>query len=242
MSRSTPTRVVVVEVPAEARAGSRSPGSGSTIPLRYAPCEKNCSVGRLAAQLVLGVVQVGEVLDLRDRHEAAERRRRARARGSRSRRAACRRREPAPNRAWQPARDAVDTALHRDVLAEDERLGVRVEHVREPALIDCASVSASPTVAGRRRAAVRRRAGSSRRQRAHHLRGGRELRQRASPPSARSRTRSRGSEVVRRELVAGCAAGDEPASRREQRVAVVVGADLGAGRYAVSRSAPAWLR
>ena len=47
---------------------------------------------RLAAQLVLGVVEVCEVLDLGDRDEARDRRRRARARGSSSRRAACRRR------------------------------------------------------------------------------------------------------------------------------------------------------
>ena len=68
----------------------------TTMRLRYCPSEKNAQRRRLAAQLVLGVVQVGEVLDLGDRQEAGERRAERQCRGSSARRAACRR--PGPRR------------------------------------------------------------------------------------------------------------------------------------------------
>src|SRR5688500_8168944 len=86
--------------------------------------------GRLATELVLGVVEVGEVLDLGDRQQAGDT-------GA----------EPeAEDRllveegvedaggaglALQPARDAVDTALDADVLAEHEHATVGGEQVAE---------------------------------------------------------------------------------------------------------------
>ena len=100
------------------------------MPFWYCPLEKNRSDGGLAAELVLGVVEVGEVLDLRDRHEAGQRRAERRAedgllveQGVEHPEAA----EPLP----QPARHAVDAALDRDVLAEQQRRGLRVHQVGE---------------------------------------------------------------------------------------------------------------
>ena len=89
------------------------------MPFWYCPLEKNRSDGRLAPELVLGVVEVGEVLDLRDGHEAGQCRAEGRAedgllvqQGVEHPEAA----EPLP----QAARHAVDTALERDVLAEQQ--------------------------------------------------------------------------------------------------------------------------
>ena len=68
MSRSTATRVVVVEVAAEALLVAVA-GDAHDERVGVLPVGEERQAGRLAAQLVLGVVQVGEVLDLGDRHE-----------------------------------------------------------------------------------------------------------------------------------------------------------------------------
>ena len=111
MSRSTATRVVVVEVAAEALLVGAARRSAPPSRCGTAPLEKNAQRGRLAAELVLGVVQVGEVLDLGHRQEAGQRRRRARCPrivcSSSSVSKTRRRAEPA----LQPAGHAVHPAL-----------------------------------------------------------------------------------------------------------------------------------
>ena len=89
-------RVVVVEVAAEALLVAE-PGDAHDHRVAVLAVGEELQARRLAAELVLGVVQVGEVLDLRDRQQPGDRRRRARSRGSTARRAACRTRGPAPN-------------------------------------------------------------------------------------------------------------------------------------------------
>ena len=71
MSRSTRDRVVVVEVPAEALLVAE-PGDAHDHRVGVRAVGEEAQARRLAAQLVLGVVQVGEVLDLRDRQQPAD--------------------------------------------------------------------------------------------------------------------------------------------------------------------------
>ena len=129
MSRRTATRVVVVEVTAEpalvGEAGDPDHHAVLVLPVGEEPQGRG-----LAAQLVLGVVQVGQVLDLGDGHEAGERRPERHTQdgllveqGVEHPATA----EPLP----QTAGDAVDPALDRDVLAEDQRLGMGGHQVRE---------------------------------------------------------------------------------------------------------------
>ena len=76
---------------------------------------------RLAAQLVLGVVQVGEVLDLGDRHEAGE----GRTQGDAEDRLLVEQRVEHPSATEplvQTASDAVNTALDGHVLTEEQCL------------------------------------------------------------------------------------------------------------------------
>jgi hypothetical protein len=84
----------------------------------------------LAPQLVLGVVQVREVLDLRERQEAAEgcAQREPENRGLVEQRVEHARRTEA---LVQATGDAVDAALGGDVLAEQERVRVPLERVRQ---------------------------------------------------------------------------------------------------------------
>ena len=86
--------------------------------------------GGLAAELVLGVVQVGEVLDLGHRHEPREAGAERRAEDGLLVEQGVEdpgRTEAVP----QPPRDAVDPALDRHVLAEDEDVVVVRQLVAE---------------------------------------------------------------------------------------------------------------
>ena len=115
-------RVVVVEVPAEALlvAVARDPHHH---PVAVLPLREELQRRRLAAQLILGVVEVGEVLDLRHRHEAAHR---GAEREAEDRRLVEQRVEDAAGAeaGVEPTGDAVDAALRGDVLAEQEHLGM----------------------------------------------------------------------------------------------------------------------
>ena len=86
---------------------------------------------RLAAQLVLGVVEVCEVLDLGDRHEARDRRAEREAEDRRLVEQRVEDTEGTEAR-LKAARDAVDAALPSDVLTEHEHLGVILEDAGEP--------------------------------------------------------------------------------------------------------------
>ena len=129
MSRSTAIAVVVVEVPAEALLVAVAGDAHDERVGELAVGEER-QAGRLAAQLVLGVVQVGEVLDLRDRHQpgqaGAERQAEDRLLVEQ-----CVEHPPAAGPALQTAGDAVHAALGADVLAEDEHGGVGGEQVAE---------------------------------------------------------------------------------------------------------------
>ena len=94
-------RVVVVEVAAEALLVAVA-GDAHDHRVAELAVARRTQRRRLAAQLVLGVVQVGEVLDLRDRQAARTARRRAPGRGSSARRAACRTRARRRPRAAGP--------------------------------------------------------------------------------------------------------------------------------------------
>ena len=139
-----PEPVVVVEVPAEA-ALVAEPLDADDHPVAVRALGEELERRRLAAQLILGVVEVREVLDLGDRHEARHRRS---EREPEDRRLVEQRVEHpllAESR-LQTARDPVDAALRGDVLAEDERLGMRARATSaSAALIDWASVSGSVT-------------------------------------------------------------------------------------------------
>ena len=125
-------RVVVVEVPAEALLVA-VPGDPHDHAVAVAPLREELQRRRLAAELVLGVVEVGEVLDLGQRQEAADR---APEGEAEDRRLVEQRVEDAAGAEprMQPARDAVDAALRRHVLAEEERLGMRLQGVRQSAV------------------------------------------------------------------------------------------------------------
>ena len=113
-------RVVVVEVAAEALLVA-VPGDPHHHPVAVLPLREELQRRRLAAQLILGVVEVREVLDLRQRQEAADR---GAEREPEDRRLVEQRVEHAAGAEArvQAAGDAVDAALHRHVLAEEERL------------------------------------------------------------------------------------------------------------------------
>ena len=115
-------RVVVVEVPAEALLVA-VPGDPHHHPVAVLPLREELQRRGLAAQLVLGVVEVREVLDLRHRHEAAHR---GAEREAEDRRLVEQRVEDAAGAeaGVEPAGDAVDAALRGDVLAEEEHLGM----------------------------------------------------------------------------------------------------------------------
>ena len=126
-------RVVVVEVPAEALlvAVARDPHDHGVAVL---PIGEELQRRALAADLVRGVVQISEVLDLGDGKQPGD---------------PCAEREPEdrllveqrvehPRRTGpveQSAGDAVHAAFARDVLAEDDRLRIAVEDVGSARLI-----------------------------------------------------------------------------------------------------------
>ena len=99
-------------------------------PVPVLPLREELQGRRLPAKLVLGVVQVGEVLDLGHGEEAGDGRT---EREAEDRRLVEQRVEDAPcaELPLQPARDAVDAALDRDVLAEEEHAGIALERVGE---------------------------------------------------------------------------------------------------------------
>ena len=123
-------RVVVVEMPSEAPlVAVASDPDHHPVPVRA--LGEELERRRLAAKLVLGVVEVREVLDLGDREESADRRteREAEDRGLVEQRVED---PPRAESRMQPARHAVDPALDCDVLAEHESVRVPLEHRGEP--------------------------------------------------------------------------------------------------------------
>src|SRR5262249_41723335 len=88
---------------------------------------------RFTAQLIGGVVHVGEVLDLRQRQETRE----ARAEAEAQNRLLVEQRvehAAAAGLLEQAARDSVHAALARHVLAEDQQLGIFQQQVAERAV------------------------------------------------------------------------------------------------------------
>ena len=143
--------VVVVEVAAEPPLVAVA-GDPDHHPVPVGPLREELQRRRLAAELILGVVEVREVLDLRDRQEPAHR---STEREPEDRRLVEQRVED-PSCAEprvQPARDAVHTAFRRDVLAEEERVSVALENRREPGVDRPARVSAARRPASRTRLA-----------------------------------------------------------------------------------------
>ena len=231
--------VVVVEVAAEA-ALVAVPGDAHDERVRVLPVGEEAQAGGLAAQLVLGVVEVREVLDLGDRHEAGH----AGAERQPEDRLLVEQRVEHPLAAGpllQPAGHAVHAALGADVLAEHEHPAVGAEQVAERP-VDRLRQRERPLVLGQR-PEERRSVGGSR---AHDGTVGD-----ADGPVRRQRRDDRGGvgepwscrqldgplahagaavEVPRDERVGRRAAGfDEHPGRGEQRIAGVVGADAGGG-------------
>ncbi len=98
------------------------------MPLRYCPSEKKASEAAFPAELVLGVVKVGEVLDLDDRQQPGQ----CAAQGGSEHRLLVEQRVEHPRAAeplLQAAGHAVDAALRRDVLPKDDSLRPRREQV-----------------------------------------------------------------------------------------------------------------
>ena len=121
MSRRAPIAVVVVEVPAEALLVGEAGDAHDHRVAELAGAEELERRG-LAADLVEGVVDVGEVLDLRHRQQADVRRALGDAEDARlvEQRVEHARLAEA---LLQAVGDVVDAALAPDVLAEDEQLG-----------------------------------------------------------------------------------------------------------------------
>ena len=158
--------VVVVEVPAEALLVAVA-GDAHDHRVDVLAGGEERQRRRLAAELVDGVVHVGEVLDLGDRQHA----RHTRAEGEAEDRLLVEQRVEhavAAGRPLQPAGDAVDAALGADVLAEHEHRRVGGEQLaerpvdrlgerqRRPVLGERAEERACAGSAGRPRRRVRR--------------------------------------------------------------------------------------
>ena len=111
-----------MEVAAEALLVGQ-PGDPDDHAVGVLPVGEEPQRGGLAAELVLGVVQVGEVLDLGHRHEPGEAGAERRAEDGLLVEQGVE--DPGrPEAVAQAARDAVDPALDRHVLAEDEHVVV----------------------------------------------------------------------------------------------------------------------
>ena len=231
-------RVVVVEVAAEALlvAVARDPHDHA---VAVAALGEELQRRGLAAQLVLRVVEIGEVLDLGQRQEAADR---AAEREAEDRRLVEQRVEDAAGAEArvQPARDAVDATLRSDVLAEEERLGMRLQRVAERLVdrererqrlgrrLDGAAASrrtSSCTAAGERGA-------SGRITSAAVSSCGRRAASSADLPHAFARVEVLLLRAVRPVRMPGA---DEPRGGREQGVAQQVGADVGRRPVGASR-------
>ena len=168
-------------------SGSRSPATRTTIPLRY------CALGEEPAASTprrgAGPRRCGGTRGTGSRGSGEARDRSAERQPEDRRLVEERVEDPrATELVMQSARHAVDTALHGDVLAEHERLGVPLEHVAERSVdrlgerqpLGC-RLAPPPCQRGRPRRAV------ARRERPHHVLGGRQLR-----PSGRFAARARG--------------------------------------------------
>ena len=200
MSRSTPDRVVVVEVAAEAPLVpvARDPHDH---PVPVPALREELERRRLAAELVLRVVEVREVLDLGHREEAAHRR------SERETEDRCLVEQGVEDACGaearvQSARDAVDAALHRDVLAEQQGLRVTLEHRRE-SRVD--RLRERHRLVGRERDGAGGRCdrrGRARRERLHHLLRRAHLRERRRLERLLAHAVSRRL-VLRCELLAG---------------------------------------
>ena len=177
---------------------------------------------RLSAELILRVVEVRQVLDLRDRQEAAHR---GAEREPEDRRLVEQRVEHAtrPEASVKSARHAVDTALHRDVLPEQQRVRVALEQGSQPGvdpLSERERLAVGKVDTPRLLGHDRRRA---RRERGHDLLRGGHLRERGDFECELPRLVA-GGEVIVRELRPARSPGrHEPACGSEDRVAVVVG-------------------
>ena len=223
MSRKTPTRVVVVEVPAEATLVAVACDSEHhPVPVRA--LREELQRRRLPAELILRVVEVRQVLDLRDRQEATHR---GAEREPEDRRLVEQRVEHATRAEArvESACHAVDTALHRDVLPEQQRVRVALEHGSQPGVDPLGKRERlvvgkvdTPRLLGHDSRGARR-------ERRHDLLRGGHLRERGDLERQLSRLVA-GGEVVVRELLAARAPGrHEPARRSEDRVALVVRPD-----------------
>ena len=173
-------RVVVVEMPAEALLIAQ-PGNPQHHRIGELPVGKERQRRRLAPDLVLGIVQIGQELDLRHRHEAVLRH----ADGKAQDRLLVQQRVDHPVRPearLQLLRHAIDAALAAHILAHHHDFGVGQHQVGQRPVDDaatsvCGSSIAfmSPPKAAARASAVgplRGLAGALRRDQAgHHIAG-----------------------------------------------------------------------
>ena len=196
-------RVVVVEVAAEALLVGE-PGDPDDHAVVVLAVAEEAERRGLAPELVLGVVQVGEVLDLRDGSRPASARR-GRGRGWSAHPAGCRR--PARcRRSAQPAGQAVDPALDPDVLTEHHASGRRqqvversVDRLGEGERTACSGSSRKSRGRGAPPSPGRASAGGQRRQRRRRSEPGRANvgdQGRAPAPSARTARSSPGDRGV----------------------------------------------
>ena len=208
--------VVVVKVPAEAALVAK-PLNSHDHAVAIRALREETERRSLAAQLILGVVEVREVLDLGDRNDAGD----GRAEGQPEDRGLVEERvEDAlrPEPRLQAARDPVHATLRSDVLAEDERLRVGVEHIGQRGV---------DRLGERERLGVAKPGGSrldldrdrgARRERRHHVGRSRELRVTRSLECPLANAHSR-LEVVLGERLSGHGTdGDQDAGQREQRI------------------------
>ena len=122
-------RIVVVKVTAESLLVAVS-GNAHDEAVAVLAVGEERQGRRLAAQLVLGVVEIGQVLDLGNRHEAADRA----AIGQSEDRGLveqCVEDSAASGLGHESLGHAVHATFHRDVLAEHQHVRLAVEHCRQ---------------------------------------------------------------------------------------------------------------
>ncbi len=221
MSRSTPDGVVVVEMAAEAALVAVA-GDAHDHPVAIRALGEELQRRRLPTELVLGVVEVREVLDLGDRQQAAHRRSERQAEDRRLVQERVEDTARAEARMEAPGH-AVDPALHRDVLAEEEGIRIALEHSRERGVDRLRKrlwlVAGESHAGGTRSDGTRR----VRRERRHDLLGRRHLRQLSDLERHLTRLVASVEVVVRKLLSGRTPCGDEPTRGAEDRVALVVG-------------------
>ena len=231
MSRSTATPLSLWKWPPNP-FWYASPAIRTTIGLAYAPAEKKRRRRRLAAELVLGVVQVGQVLDLRDRDQSGE----PGAEPEAEDRLLVQDRVEHPGRsepALQTAGDAVHPALGPDVLTEHQHPPVggqdigqrRVDRLGQRARLGRVRSRSRPgRSAGSCRGPDPLRSGRRGERRDHLGRRARAAGRRAAwPPRHGPRRRWPRNGPGRRAGEAPCA--DQHPGRGQQRIPVVVGLD-----------------